>query len=78
MSRRRSLVLLAAAAWTFYVWLTRIVLIWRGDESAGFKAVHTALAVVSIAFGIALVKIGWSELRAARHRAAGGDPTSGG
>jgi hypothetical protein len=27
--------------------------IWRDDQSVGFKAVHTGLAVVSVAFAIA-------------------------
>jgi hypothetical protein len=47
-------VLRAFAIWTVYVWGTRI---WNilGDSSttAAFKAVHTVLAVVSVAFAVA-------------------------
>ncbi len=54
MSSREALVLRAFAAWTVYVWGTRI---WNvvGDESrdVAFKAVHVALAVVSVAFAVA-------------------------
>ena len=44
----------AFAVWTVYVWGTRI---WNvvGDEGRGFafKAVHVALALVSVAFAVA-------------------------
>jgi hypothetical protein len=65
-SRARSNVLLAAAAWTVYVWVTRMWNIARDSEhDFGFKAVHGALAVVSIAFAIALAVIGFRMRRAA-------------
>ncbi len=69
MTRRRSWILLAAAAWTFYVWGTRVFLIWGGDESTGFKVVHTVLAIVSLAFAAAVARIGWTTLREQRARA---------
>ena len=54
MSDRDALVLRAFAVWTVYVWGTRI---WNvvGDEARtfGFKAVHVALATVSVAFAVA-------------------------
>ncbi len=54
MPARYALVLRAFALWTVYVWGTRI---WNvvGDDgrSFGFKAVHVALAVVSVAFAVA-------------------------
>jgi small neutral amino acid transporter SnatA (MarC family) len=57
--RRRSTLLLAAGAWTIWVWATRI---WNilGDPAhdAGFKAVHSLLALVSVAFGVALAVVG--------------------
>jgi small neutral amino acid transporter SnatA (MarC family) len=57
--RARSTLLLAAAAWTIWVWATRI---WNivGDPAhdAAFKAVHSLLALVSVAFGIALAVVG--------------------
>jgi hypothetical protein len=57
--RRRSTLLLAAAAWTIWIWMTRI---WNivGDPAhdPAFKAVHSLLALVSVVFGIALAVIG--------------------
>ena len=54
MSSREALVLRAFAAWTVYVWGTRI---WNvvGDEGRdfAFKAVHVVLALVSVAFAVA-------------------------
>ena len=54
MTTREALVLRAFAAWTVYVWGTRV---WNivGDESRSFafKAVHVALALVSVAFAVA-------------------------
>ncbi|MDP9070158.1 MAG: hypothetical protein M3N68_02490 [Actinomycetota bacterium] len=54
MSSREALVLRAFAAWTVYVWGTRI---WNvvDDESRdfAFKAVHVVLALVSVAFAVA-------------------------
>jgi hypothetical protein len=58
-TRARANVLLAAAAWTLYVWVTRMWNIARDpDHDFGFKAVHGALAVVSVAFAVALAVIG--------------------
>ena len=58
-SRARANVLLAAAAWTLYVWVTRMWNIARDpDHDFGFKAVHGVLAVVSVAFAVALAVIG--------------------
>ena len=58
-SRTRSTLLLAAAAWTIWVWATRI---WNilGDPAHGaaFKAVHSLLALVSIAFAVAIGVVG--------------------
>ena len=65
--RARSTLLLAAAAWTIWVWATRI---WNivGDPAhdAAFKAVHSLLALVSIAFGVALAVVGWGMRREER------------
>jgi hypothetical protein len=58
-ARGRSTVLLAAAAWTIWVWVTRIWNIARDPaHGVGFKAVHTVLAVVSVAFAVAVGLIG--------------------
>jgi hypothetical protein len=54
VSQREALVLRAFCVWTAWVWGTRVWNIW-GDDSRDlpFKAVHTVLAVVSIAFAVA-------------------------
>ena len=69
--RTRSTLLLAAAAWTIWVWATRI---WNilGDPAhdAAFKAVHSLLALVSIAFAVALGVVGWRMRREERAGAA--------
>ncbi|HEX9546504.1 MAG TPA: hypothetical protein VF942_04155 [Acidimicrobiales bacterium] len=56
MTRRQALVLRAFAVWTVYVWVTRTWNILHDHakgHGAGFKAVHSGLAVVSIAFAVA-------------------------
>jgi hypothetical protein len=67
--RTRSNLLLAAAAWTLYVWVTRI---WNiaGDPThdLGFKVVHGLLALVSVAFGVALAVVGLRMRREAAQR----------
>jgi hypothetical protein len=69
--RARSTLLLAAAAWTIWVWVTRI---WNilGDPAhdAAFKLVHSLLALVSVAFGIALGVVGLRMRREQRDRRA--------
>ena len=69
LSRRQVRILLAAAAWTLYVWISRLVIMAGQDESTGFKVVHAILAFVSIGFAVAIGKIGLE----ARRRAAGRD-----
>ena len=70
-TRTRAWVLLAASAWTIYIWVTRIWNIVRdAQHSAGFKAVHSALALVSVAFAIAIGVIGWRMRREAGAEAA--------
>jgi hypothetical protein len=67
--RARSTLLLAAAAWTIWVWTTRI---WNivGDPAhdAAFKVVHSLLALVSVAFGVALAVVGLRMRREERAR----------
>jgi hypothetical protein len=63
MNKRTAWVLIAASAWTLYVWISRVVILAGQDESTGFKVVHFALAAVSIGFGIAVGAIGWRALR---------------
>ena len=63
LSRRAAWLLVAAGAWTLYVWITRIFIMAGQDESAGFKVVHGVLAVISIGFGLAVGWIGLQRLR---------------
>jgi hypothetical protein len=66
-ARGRAAILLAAAAWTIWVWTTRIWNIANDPAHGfGFKAVHTVLAVVSIAFAVAVGLIGLRLRREAR------------
>ena len=69
MTRRQSRILIAAAVWTFYVWISRIVIMSGQSNSVGFKVVHGILAGVSIAFGVAIGKIGWDARRDLRRSA---------
>lgn len=73
--RARSNLLLAAAAWTLYVWATRM---WNIASDPAhdlrFKAVHGLLALVSVAFGVALGVVGLRMRReAAAQQPPGGD-----
>ena len=58
MTRRDAWIIRAAAIWTVYVWVTRLWNIWRDSSRGfGFKAVHTVLAVVSVAFAVAIWRV---------------------
>ena len=58
MTRAEAFILRAAALWTIFIWVTRIKNILEdANHSAGFKAVHTALAAVSIVFACAILYI---------------------
>lgn len=71
VSRTDALILRTAAAWTIFIWVTRIRNI-LGDEtrSTGFKAVHTVLALVSVAFAIAILGVASRNRRRARDKSA--------
>jgi hypothetical protein len=64
VSRRVSILLLAAGGWALFVWITRLVNMAGENRSAGFYVVHGALAAISIAFGLAVGIVGWKALRA--------------
>jgi hypothetical protein len=54
VTRRQSFLFYAFSLWTVWVWGTRIWNIWKDHGHNGaFKAVHTVLAVVSVAFAVA-------------------------
>lgn len=63
MTRRVSILLLAAGGWTLFVWITRLVNMAGENRSAGFYVVHGALALISIGFGVAVGVVGWRALR---------------
>ena len=67
MTKGAAWTLVAAGAWTLYVWVSRVVILAGQDESTGFKVVHFTLAGVSIAFGIAVGRIGLRALKKLRH-----------
>jgi len=73
MTVRRCWVLLAAAAWTTYVWGSRLVIMWGGDESGAFKAVHTVLALVSLGFAAAIAWIALDWRRNFSRNSTGAD-----
>ena len=54
MTRGQANVIRAFCIWTVYVWVTRMWNIARDDQSFGFKAVHATLAVISVAFAVAV------------------------
>lgn len=66
LTRRQAHLLLAASAWTLYVWISRLVIMAGADESFGFKAVHAVLALVSLAFAVVIGRIGLAARRASR------------
>jgi hypothetical protein len=54
MTRQHATILRLFSLWTVFVWGTRIRNIIGDDStSTGFKAVHVALAVVSVLFAVA-------------------------
>jgi len=64
MTRRQANLLIAACVWTVYVWISFIVIQSRQhDTSTGFKVVHGVLAAISIAFGLAIGRMGWRARR---------------
>jgi len=63
VSRRAAWVLVALCAWTVYVWATRMWNMAGEDHSAGFLAVHAAIAAISVGFGLAAGWIGFRRLR---------------
>lgn len=70
MSRRDSLILRAAAVWTFLIWAVFVRNL-LGDETreTGFKVVHLTLAVVSVVFAAAIWRIATRNSRRERERA---------
>lgn len=59
ITRIHANLLLAAAAWTIWVWSVRIWNILGDPHPFGFKLVHGLLAIVSVGFGVIIGVIGW-------------------
>jgi small neutral amino acid transporter SnatA (MarC family) len=71
VSRTDALILRAAAAWTIFIWVTRIRNILGDDtRSTGFKVVHSVLALVSVAFAVAILTVASRNRRRARDTSA--------
>ncbi len=71
MSRTDALILRSAAVWTIFVWVTRMRNILGDDtRSTGFKAVHMILAIVSVAFAVAILGVASRNRRRARDKTA--------
>lgn len=79
LTRRQAWLLVAAAGWTYYVWLTRI---WNllGDPSRGlgFKVTHVVIAAISLVLLGAVGRLGilgllesQAERQKADHSASG-------
>lgn len=71
MTRRQANLLLAACAWTLYIWISFVVIQTRQSTSVGFKVVHGVLALVSIAFGLAIGRMGWRARRSSADGSSG-------
>ena len=69
MTRNESLVLRAAAVWTVFIWGVRMRNILGDDRSTGFNVVQLALAVVSVAFAVAIWRVATRSRRGASERA---------
>ena len=54
---------MAAAAWTAFVWITRLVNLAGDDRSASFVTVHVVIASVSLALAVPVGIVGWRLLR---------------
>jgi hypothetical protein len=59
--------LLAAAAWTWLIWVTRLVNMAGEDRSTGFLAVHGAIAGISMLLAIPVGWVGLRMVRRSRH-----------
>jgi hypothetical protein len=71
VTRTDALILRTAAAWTIFIWVTRIRNI-LGDDTTdtAFKVVHSVLALVSVAFAVAVLGVASRNRRRARDQSA--------
>ena len=67
MSRTTVRLITAFAGWTLFVWVTRIWNILGDDErTAGFKVVHSVIALISVGLAVAALVAVRREVSAAR------------
>jgi hypothetical protein len=86
LSRRASWLLVAFALWSWFIWVTLVKNISNDPRSWGpgnggptaFLTVHVVLAVISLAFGTAIGRLGWRGLRAAKRQASETGPAAAG
>lgn len=65
MTARDALIIRVFAGWTVFVWVTRIKNILEdGDRDFAFKAVHVALAAVSVVLAV----LAWRAVSRSRSR----------
>lgn len=65
MTARDALIVRVFAGWTVFVWITRIKNILEdGDRDFAFKAVHVALAAVSVGLAV----LAWRAVSRSRRR----------
>ena len=57
MKLRNATYLRVVAVWTFFVWIVFVKNIIGDDHSFGFKAVHVALAAISIALAVGVLAV---------------------
>lgn len=50
--------LIAAAAWTWWIWIVRLANMAGEDRSAGFVAVHAAIAAVALLLALPVAWVG--------------------
>jgi hypothetical protein len=67
MSRRDALLLRSAAVWTFFIWAVFVKnLLGDSTRATAFKVVHLTLAVISVAFGVAIWRVASKVARNSR------------
>lgn len=77
LTGKQAFLLRAFSGWTIYVWSTRIWNIWRDSgRDLPFKAVHSVLALVSVAFAVAALVVVRRNRRAASSALPDPDPVS--
>ena len=69
LTRRSALVVVLGGLWPLLVWPNFLRVVWKDDRSwddgpTAFFLVHAVLAVVSLAIGAAVLRVGVRALRA--------------